>query len=256
MLFCFSILAIALLISSSVAVTFCFLASCSSQLLVDQRAQDLGREVLARLRRVGDVGRQHHHAHPRDEIEDRDDLVVDDGGDPRLGLEPAPAAGPGAAAGSPPAGRCARRRSRGRRVRRRREQGGRPGNRDLQDHQRNRPASSAGDPTHCSAPVLILVAGCRLCAEARQGIARLALQPPVPATEATVPPISPMFLNTTLNSTEYAGRHVAVADPGLGERGDERHALVLVNRRQRRIKAGAARLRRDHPVDDVGVASG
>ncbi len=28
------------------------------------------------------------------------------------------------------------------------------------------------------------------------------VQPPAPAIEATVPPISPIFLNTTLNSTE------------------------------------------------------
>jgi len=54
------------------------------ELLVDQRVQNLASDALAHLRRVGNVRRDHHHAHPRHEVEHRDDLVVDDSGDVHL----------------------------------------------------------------------------------------------------------------------------------------------------------------------------
>src|SRR6185312_5505259 len=55
------------------------------------------------------------------------------------------------------------------------------------------------------------------------------------------------------NDAEHEGdtrRHVAAADARLGQRRHERHAFVLVDRRDVRVDAGAARLRRRDPVHD------
>src|SRR5690349_5512180 len=49
------------------------------------------------------------------------------------------------------------------------------------------------------------------------------------------------------------GRHVATADPRLGQRANKRHAFVLINSRQRSVKAGARRLWRWHVVDEGGA---
>jgi hypothetical protein len=76
MLFCFSICASAPFISVSEALT--------PSSLVDQRPEDLWPDALTRLLRIRDVRRGQHHADPRDEIEHRDDIVVDNRGDAHL----------------------------------------------------------------------------------------------------------------------------------------------------------------------------
>src|SRR6185437_13702509 len=54
------------------------------QLLVDQAAQDLRLEARAVLRRILDAGGAHDQLHAVGEVVERDDFVVDDGGDAGL----------------------------------------------------------------------------------------------------------------------------------------------------------------------------
>src|SRR5579862_1088713 len=61
----------------------------------------------------------------------------------------------------------------------------------------------------------------------------------------------PQVLENHAEHHRYAGRHVAGADPRLGDRADKRHALVLIHRRQICIKAAAVRLRHRNAVDEV-----